>query len=124
MTQVGKIKFADEILKELEPAALRAVALTAEVLVDEIRQEQIVPRDTGALQNEKFYVDRSTLNQGYVSLVFEGPYARRLYFHPEYNFQRDKNPKAQAYWLTPWLPGGMYEKRPAEIFAALLEKEI
>lgn len=124
MTQVGKIKFADEILKEFEPKALRALALTAEVLVEEIRQEQIVPRRTGALQNEKFFIDDSTLQQGYVSLVFEGPYARRLYFHPEYNFNREINPKAQAYWLTPWLPGGVYEKRPLKIFDALLKKEL
>lgn len=135
MTQVGKIAFADEILKQLEPAALRALALTAEVLMDEIREEHIIPRDQGALQGEKFFIDRSTLDQGFVSLVFEGPYARRLYFHPEYNFTRSSyvdengvqhggNENAQAYWMTPWLPGGRYEKRPAEIFAALLEKEL
>ncbi len=135
MTKVGKISFADEILEEVRPLALKALALTAEVLMDEIRDEQIIPRDLGTLQNEKFYVDTSTLNKGYVSLVFEGPYARRLYYHPEYNFQRESrvddngvqhggNINAQAYWMTPWLPGGKYEKRPHEIFKALLEKEL
>ena len=32
MTKVGKIKFANEILKELEPKALKALVLTAHVL--------------------------------------------------------------------------------------------
>lgn len=135
MTKVGKISFAKEILKELEPKALRALAQTAMVLQDEIREEQIIPRDQGALQGEKFFVDDSTLKQGYVSLVFEGPYARRLYYHPEYHFQHESwidangkqhggNINAQAYWMTPWLPGGKYENRPLEIFDALLEKEL
>ena len=135
MTRVGKIKFADEILKELEPKALKALVLTAEVLVEEIRDEHIIPRDQGALQGEKFYIDRTTLDKGYVSLVFEGPYARRLYFHPEYNFTRESyvdkngvqhggNENAQAYWMTPWLPGGRYQNRPHEIFQALLDKEL
>ena len=135
MTTVGKIKFADKILKDLEPKALRALAQTAFMLQDEIREEKIIPRDQGHLQGEKFFVDDSTLDQGYVSLVFEGPYARRLYYHPEYNFRHEStvdasgrqhggNVNAQAYWMTPWLPGGIYEDRPAEIFAALLEKEL
>ena len=135
MTKVGKIKFANEILKELEPKALKALALTVHALQEEVRDERIIPRDQGALQGEKFFIDESTLSKGYVSLVFEGPYARRLYYHPEYHFQREStvdlsgkqhggNINAQAYWMTPWLPGGKYEKRPAEIFEALLKKEL
>lgn len=124
MSRVGKVVIDDKALNKLEEKALKALALTGEVLIDEIREEQIVPRDTGALQNEKFFLDKSRLSKGIVSLVFEGPYARRLYYHPEYNFRTDKNPNAQAYWLTPWMPGGKYQNRPAEIFAALLKKEL
>ena len=133
MTKVGKISFAKEILAELEPVALKALAMTADVLMDEVREEQIIPRDRGTLQDVKFFVNDSTLKRGFVSLVFEGPYARRLYYHPEFNFTRESwvdsngvqhggNVNAQAYWMTPWLPGGKYEKRPAEIFDGILKE--
>lgn len=133
-TRVGKISFADDIIEEYRDRVSRALKLTAEALVDEIREEQIVPFDTGQLQNTKFWADTSTADKGYVSLVFEGPYARRLYFHPEYNFHREPwvdkqgkqhggNPNAQAYWLGPWQPGGKYERRPHELFAKFLRED-
>jgi hypothetical protein len=92
------------------------------VLQDEIREEQIVPRDTGNLQNEAFTVDTSNQSGGVVTLRFTAPYARRLYFHPEYHFNREKNPNAQGEWLTPWMEGGKYEKRPSEILEGLLKR--
>ena len=30
---------------------------------------------------------------------YRTPYARRLYYHPEYNFSQEKNSKAGAYWF-------------------------
>ena len=30
-------------------------------------------------------------------LRYRTPYARRLYYHPEYNFSTEKNPEAGAY---------------------------
>lgn len=37
-----------------------------------------------------------------VSIVSDTPYARRLYFHPECNFNRDENIAAGGELLTPW----------------------
>ena len=90
----------------IEGKAYDALAQTGYVLRDDIREEQIVPRDTGALQGEKFVVDTTEAKRGLVVLSFEGPYARRLYYHPEYNFQRGKNPNAGAAWLEPYISGG------------------
>ena len=33
------------------------------------------------------------------------PYARRLYFHPEYNFNQDKNAHAGGLWFQPYING-------------------
>ena len=32
-------------------------------------------------------------------LVWQTPYARRLYYNPQYNFSTDKNPKASGLWF-------------------------
>ena len=66
-----------------------------------------MPFETGCLQNENTFVDYSKSAQGQVALVSSTPYARRLYYHPEYHFQTDENPFAGGAWLEPWLPGGL-----------------
>lgn len=96
-----------------------ALAKSAYVLQDEIREEQVIPREIGTLQGEGFTViDQS--RHGYMDLAFTTPYARRLYFHPEYNFSHKENPHAQGEWLEHWLKGGKYEGRFAEIFEGIL----
>jgi len=74
-------------------------------------------RDTGALQGEKsFCVDYSALQTGKVSLVHEGPYSRRLYFHSEYNFQTYENHNTKGHWLEDWKPEGVKTNHVAESF--------
>lgn len=105
-------KLTDEIID--------ALVITAGLLQDRIREAQVIPRDTGLLQGEKFYIDDSRRNEGHVALVNRGPYARRLYYHPEYNFRQDKNEFAQGLWFTLWQDGGVYENEPREIFEKVL----
>lgn len=76
------------LLKRLSQASVKSIEQTGEALHTEVVQAQVVPRMDGHLQNEKFYVDTSKSHLGKVKLVHEGPYARRLYFHPEYNFHQ------------------------------------
>lgn len=111
-------------IKNIEKKAYRCLGLTAKTLQDDIREAQVVPRDVGKLQGEAFVVDTSTENKGFVRMKFQTPYARRLYFHPEYNFSHDENPNAQGRWLSLWQKGGKYQKRPKEIFEAYLKREL
>ena len=92
-------------INRLERAQITALERTAEALHTEVLQAQVFPRDTGNLQNESTFIDYSQSNQGKVTIVSSAPYARRLYFHPEYNFQK-KNPNAKGEWYEDWLPGG------------------
>ena len=92
-------------VKQLTDAHIIALEKTAEALHTEVVQAQVMPRDTGHLQNESTFVDYSQSKSGIVSLVSQTPYARRLYFHPEYNFQTKENPNAQGRWLEPWTVG-------------------
>lgn len=49
------------------------------------------------------------------------PQARRLYYHPEYNFQRGKNPNAGAAWYAPYEKGGAKEGFLPDAFAKLMK---
>lgn len=122
MSEKIKIKIDRKAIRKMEEKANQALATTALVLQDDMREEMIIPRATGSLQNERFYVDTSEQNIGRVRLIFRGPYARRLYFHPEFNFRRDINPNAQGLWMRPWMRGGKYEDRAAKVFAEVFQR--
>lgn len=107
MIQVSsRIKINLPRIRQFEAAQVTALEQTAEALHTEVVQAQVFPFDTGALQNENTFVDTSESRSGRVSLVSSTPYARRMYFHPEYHFKKDENPNAKGKWYTDWLPGG------------------
>lgn len=109
---------------EITEAAMTALHKTAEALHTEVVQATVVPRDEGHLQNEGFFVDDSDLESGSVSLVHNTPYARRLYYHPEYNFNHDKNPEAQGKWFDRWLEGGTEAEFARVAFQKFYEQEV
>ena len=85
-------------IKQLTQAAVTALEMTAEALHTEVVQVQVMPFDTGHLEEDSFFADYKECGQGKATLVVNTPYARRLYFHPEYNFQTDENPFAGGEW--------------------------
>lgn len=93
-------------IKQLTQAAVIALEMTGKALHTEVLQAQVFPFDTGNLQNESTFVDYSDSSQGKVTLVSNTPYARRLYYHPEYNFQTKENPNAKGHWYEDWESGG------------------
>lgn len=116
----------------LSSLAKQALVMTAEALHTKVVQACVVPRDTGLLQGEAFFVDTNNAENGAVSLVHSTPYARRLYFHPEYNFHREEwldskgrshpgNPNAQGAWLDEWISGSKKDFCP-RTFAAIYQR--
>lgn len=89
-------------IRELTEAQVSALEQTAEAVHTEVVQAQVMPFDTGNLQNESTFVDCSESSSGKVSIVSSTPYARKLYFHPEYHFHTDENTKAGGEWLKDW----------------------
>lgn len=92
-------------IKKLTDAHIKALEQTAEALHTEVVQAQVMPYDSGHMQDDATAVDYSQAKNGTVSLVTQTPYARRMYYHPEYNFRKDKNPNAQGQWFEPWITG-------------------
>jgi hypothetical protein len=107
---------------QLTDAAITALEQTAEALHTEVVQAQVVPFQTGNLQNESMFVDTSESNRGVVALVHSTPYARRMYFHPEYKFSKDENPNARGKWFADWEPGGANEKFAKDTYKQLYRR--
>ncbi len=117
------VKLYTPRIRELTQAAVRALELTAEALHTEVVQAQVFPFQTGNLQNESSFVDYSESGQGKVTLVSSTPYARRLYYHPEYHFGKDENPNARGKWYTDWLQGGSKAGFAPKAFKEFYKKE-
>lgn len=100
---IGKINHqGNEYVKKLMKEAL---VETADALKSDLQKSQTMPFDTGELQNRKTFVDDSKKKAGKITIVSDGPYARRLYFHPEYKFQKTKNKNASGMWFEPYISG-------------------
>lgn len=99
------VKIYSSKVKMLTDAQIRALEQTANFLHSEVVQAQVIPFDSSHLQNTGTFVDYSNSKNGTVSIISQTPYARRLYFHPEYNFSKAHNPNAQGKWFEPWISG-------------------
>lgn len=82
----------------------KALEQTTEAILSDIKTSAVVPKDTGELERSGF-VDLSRIDSGVTSIIFDTPYARRLYWHPEYNFRQDKNANAQGKWMQSYIDG-------------------
>lgn len=123
MKSNSRVRIDKGRLRVLTRAKVTALEKTAEALHTEIVQAQVMPRDTGALQNESTFVDYSKSSQGKCSIVSSTPYARRLYYHPEYHFQTAENPNARGKWFELWMKGGIYQKHARNTFKKFYRKE-
>lgn len=99
------VKIDKAKLRRLSKAAITALEETAEALHTEVVQAQVMPKQYGDLQDTGTFVDTTDSASGTVSLVSSTPYARRLYYHPEYHFRTSENEHAQGKWLEPWIHG-------------------
>lgn len=119
----SKIKLNMPVVKQLDKAKQQALEQTGDALLKQVKNTQVMPFDTGNLQNENTFEDCAQSWNGTVKIVSSTPYARRLYFHPEYNFSREENIAAGGKWFAPWLEGGTRHNFCSRAFARLYRKE-
>lgn len=119
----SKIKLNMPVVKQLDKAKVAALRMTGDALLTQVKNTQVMPFDTSILQNDSTAVDYSQSANGVVKIVSSTPYARRLYFHPEYNFSRKENIAAGGKWFSPWLEGGTRQNFCSRAFARLYRKE-
>lgn len=122
LTVTSEIDIDFGAIDALSDNAVKALAMTADALLSELKNAQVMPFDTGNLQNESTFVDDSQARSGVVILSSSTPYARRLYYHPEYNFSRKENAAAGGEWLRFWLPGGTRQNFCREKFKEIYKE--
>lgn len=91
-------------IKGLEKVSKQAFEMTVEAVLSDIKTSAVVPKETSILEDSGF-VDDSQIENMVASIIFDTPYARRLYWHPEYNFRTDKNINAQGKWMQAYIDG-------------------
>ncbi len=99
-----RITYDQAKINKLIQASKQALMMTAETIRSDIIASQVVPKDVGTLERSA-YIAREGLPEGKTGVGFNTPYARRLYWHPEYNFRTDKNPNAQGKWMQAYIDG-------------------
>ncbi len=97
-----KVTLNKAVIQRISDAAKAAAVDTMEQLYTDLVESKTMPFDSGDMQNNQTFVDST--ESGAV-LITGSPQARRLYYHPEYNFQHGTNKNAGAYWLEPYISG-------------------
>jgi len=115
------IKLDEAKLKELTKQQYISLAQTADAILTDLKDSQTIPFNTGNLQNDSTFLDDSQIEQGKVSIVSSTPYARRLYYHPEYNFRTNNNHSAGGKWFEPYASGNKSDFA-RETFAKLFKR--
>lgn len=96
------IRLDKQAIRAIENAARQAAVETVEKLQKDLINSQTMPFDIGDMQNNQTFTEPTETG---AVLVTGSPQARRLYYHPEYNFQQGKNNNAGALWLEPYFSG-------------------
>lgn len=69
-----KIKLNLPVLKQLDTAQQTALRKTTDELLTQIKNSQVIPFDTGNLQNESTFADYANLAEGETKIVSSTPY--------------------------------------------------
>ncbi|GAB6669597.1 TPA: minor capsid protein [Bacillus cereus] len=78
--------------KVMEAAEKAQFALDQQVLKD---SNFYIPKDTGEVERSGIRFSRP--GEGHIE--WNTPYARRIYYNPQYNFSKDVNPNARGLWF-------------------------
>lgn len=123
MKLTPKVTYNTANINRIEADIRKALIKTADAVETDLQQSQTMPFDSGQLQDRSTFVDDSKVSSGKVSVVSDTPYARRLYFHPEYKFSTRDNPNAGGAWFEPYISGAKkdYAKK---VFAHFMQNSL
>ena len=123
MKLTPKVTYNTVNINRIESDIRKALIKTADAVKTDVQQSQTMPFDSGQLQNRSTFVDDSKASSGKASVVSDTPYARRLYFHPEYKFSTRDNPNAGGAWFEPYISGAKkdYAKK---VFARFMQNSL
>jgi len=99
-----------------------ALIETAEAVLTDMVQSQVIPFREGNLQKSHFVDDKRAI-KGVVKLVADTPYSRKVFFDPEITIHTDKNPNARQRWVEAYTSGNKKDL-PIKYFAKFLKRRM
>lgn len=97
-----KVELYQDKIRHLQDAIEPSIQQAVEAVKSQIVSDQVVPKEHGDLERSAFMRKKSRTKY---QIVYDTPYARRLYWHPEYNFRTDKNLNAKGIWMQDYVDG-------------------
>lgn len=125
-----EVKLDAAAIKKIQEAAKAAAVEALEVTYSDLVKSKTMPFDNGIMQNNQTHVkldnvDLSGDGKICIALTTDAIQARRLYYHPEYNFKQSEgaNGTRGAKWLEPYISGDKKDFVKTE-FAKALKRRI
>jgi len=109
-------------IKQITDAQVNALGKTAGKLRQLIIREQAIPFRSGDLQNVFTDIELGEIRKGHVVISHSTPYATRLYFNPQFHFNRKKNKRARGEWWKKYISGS-YKQMPKLIYMEYFKRE-
>jgi hypothetical protein len=85
------------VINNLDEKYKKKIGLAQYMLDNQVMKDSnyFIPLDSAALRDSTLLA--SDVGKG--RIVWNTKYARRLYYNPQYNFAKDKNPNARGLWF-------------------------
>ena len=99
MVQVIEWNYSN--LKKIDTELIKALNKTAVDTLTDITINGVVPFDVGTLEKQGGVSKAESINDS-ASVYWSQPYAAKLYFNPEFNFQNGRKGR----WADSWIFGG------------------
>jgi hypothetical protein len=99
------VKMDKVALGKIKAAQIQAFRATATKIKGEKIDSQEIPFNKGTLQNVYTDIDDTAATKGQIVISSKGPYAQRLYYNPQFNFNHEFNANAKGEWWEDWLTG-------------------
>ena len=110
------VKYNENTIKRIDNVVNMALFEAGDRILTDLKISGTMPFDVGTLQNNQTSVVKGNKK---VSIVTAAKWAKRLYFHPDFNFQKTNNAKAGAYWFEPYISGQKKRMAKNEFLKAL-----
>lgn len=104
-----QIKYNHKNIKKINSKVQMALVDTTKAIKTDLMQSQLMPFDTGTMQNDSTFVDDKQVKKGITKIVVDTPYARKVYFDPEIDISTKENSNARQYYFEDYIVGSKKE---------------
>lgn len=105
---------------KLDADIAAAITKTAQAIAEDLKASGTLPYASddrgaapGTLQSS---VASEPCKDGTAHVVTDTPYARKLYYHPDYDFVQATNANARGYWYGPYMSRGGKKNFARDVF--------